>query len=202
MPRPPRPPPLPTVPVCKARGTRRGGEGAPPPLWGRGCCRCRVAREEEAVAAAAAANMFSVRIVTADYYMASPLPGLDTCQCPRTRAPVQKVPVVRVFGATPAGKRAPGASGSRWGGGGCPPRRAHAAGPCDASLPRLPPLRLSSRCVTRGRDVGAGEAAGRRVFTARAAAASGSRTPGRRAGGVSARRLGRVAAPGPASTGS
>lgn len=51
---------------------------------------------------AAAANMFSVRIVTADYYMASPLRGLDTCLCPLTQAPVKKVPVVRVFGATPA----------------------------------------------------------------------------------------------------
>lgn len=51
---------------------------------------------------AAAANMFSVRIVTADYYMASPLQGLDICQSPVTQAPVKKVPVVRVFGATPA----------------------------------------------------------------------------------------------------
>ncbi|XP_006839989.1 PREDICTED: DNA polymerase zeta catalytic subunit [Chrysochloris asiatica] len=49
--------------------------------------------------------MFSVRIVTADYYMASPLQGLDICQSPLTRAPVKKVPVVRVFGATPAGQK-------------------------------------------------------------------------------------------------
>lgn len=54
---------------------------------------------------AAAANMFSVRIVTADYYMASPLPGLDICQSPLTQHPVKKVPVVRVFGATPAGQK-------------------------------------------------------------------------------------------------
>ncbi|XP_028624823.1 DNA polymerase zeta catalytic subunit [Grammomys surdaster] len=49
--------------------------------------------------------MFSVRIVTADYYMASPLPGLDICQSPLTQLPVKKVPVVRVFGATPAGQK-------------------------------------------------------------------------------------------------
>ncbi|XP_062954509.1 DNA polymerase zeta catalytic subunit isoform X2 [Cynocephalus volans] len=49
--------------------------------------------------------MFSVRIVTADYYMASPLRGLDICQSPFTQAPVKKVPVVRVFGATPAGQK-------------------------------------------------------------------------------------------------
>ncbi|XP_004372527.1 DNA polymerase zeta catalytic subunit isoform X1 [Trichechus manatus latirostris] len=49
--------------------------------------------------------MFSVRIVTADYYMASPLQGLDVCQSPLTQVPVKKVPVVRVFGATPAGQK-------------------------------------------------------------------------------------------------
>ncbi|XP_061284638.1 DNA polymerase zeta catalytic subunit isoform X1 [Bos javanicus] len=49
--------------------------------------------------------MFSVRIVTADYYMASPLQGLDICQSPVTQAPVKKVPVVRIFGATPAGQK-------------------------------------------------------------------------------------------------
>ncbi|KAH0508515.1 DNA polymerase zeta catalytic subunit [Microtus ochrogaster] len=49
--------------------------------------------------------MFSVRIVTADYYMASPLRGLDICQSPLTQLPVKKVPVVRVFGATPAGQK-------------------------------------------------------------------------------------------------
>uniref|UniRef100_A0A8I5NLD5 DNA polymerase zeta catalytic subunit n=1 Tax=Papio anubis TaxID=9555 RepID=A0A8I5NLD5_PAPAN len=49
--------------------------------------------------------MFSVRIVTADYYMASPLQGLDTCQSPLTQTPVKKVPVVRIFGATPAGQK-------------------------------------------------------------------------------------------------
>ncbi|TKC36815.1 hypothetical protein EI555_016562, partial [Monodon monoceros] len=62
-----------------------------------------VSSEEEVVAAAA--NMFSVRIVTADYYMANPLQGLDICQSPLTQAPVKKVPVVRVFGATPAGQK-------------------------------------------------------------------------------------------------
>ncbi|KAM5256763.1 DNA polymerase zeta catalytic subunit [Ctenodactylus gundi] len=49
--------------------------------------------------------MFSVRIVTADYYMASPLRGLDVCQSPRTQVAVPRVPVVRVFGATPAGQK-------------------------------------------------------------------------------------------------
>ncbi|XP_058029850.1 DNA polymerase zeta catalytic subunit isoform X2 [Ahaetulla prasina] len=49
--------------------------------------------------------MFSVRVVTADYYMSSPLPGLDPCQSSFREAPVKKVPVVRVFGATPSGQK-------------------------------------------------------------------------------------------------
>ncbi|XP_028903006.1 DNA polymerase zeta catalytic subunit isoform X1 [Ornithorhynchus anatinus] len=49
--------------------------------------------------------MFSLRIVTADYYMGSPLQGLDSRRSPLSRAPVPKVPVVRVFGATPAGQK-------------------------------------------------------------------------------------------------
>nr|XP_020660991.1 DNA polymerase zeta catalytic subunit [Pogona vitticeps] len=52
-----------------------------------------------------AANMFSVRVVTADYYLSSPLPGLDPCQSHFREAPVKKVPVVRIFGATPAGQK-------------------------------------------------------------------------------------------------
>uniref|UniRef100_A0A8D0DQT0 DNA polymerase zeta catalytic subunit n=1 Tax=Salvator merianae TaxID=96440 RepID=A0A8D0DQT0_SALMN len=49
--------------------------------------------------------MFSVRVVTADYYMSSPLPGLDPCHSHFREAPVKKVPVVRIFGATPAGQK-------------------------------------------------------------------------------------------------
>uniref|UniRef100_A0A8D2JBW4 DNA polymerase zeta catalytic subunit n=1 Tax=Varanus komodoensis TaxID=61221 RepID=A0A8D2JBW4_VARKO len=49
--------------------------------------------------------MFSMRVVTADYYMSRPLPGLDPCQSHFREAPVKKVPVVRVFGATPSGQK-------------------------------------------------------------------------------------------------
>ncbi|XP_069463876.1 DNA polymerase zeta catalytic subunit [Ambystoma mexicanum] len=50
--------------------------------------------------------MFSVRIVTADYYLAKPLSGLDVCR-PRgsEEAAGRRVPVVRIFGATPAGQK-------------------------------------------------------------------------------------------------
>ncbi|CAH2252147.1 DNA polymerase zeta catalytic subunit isoform X1 [Pelobates cultripes] len=49
--------------------------------------------------------MFSVRLVTADYYLAAPLPGLDVTASHFRDCPVRRVPVVRVFGATPAGQK-------------------------------------------------------------------------------------------------
>ena len=48
--------------------------------------------------------MFSVRIVTTDHYVAPPVRGLDVCFSDFRDAVVYKVPIVRVFGATPAGK--------------------------------------------------------------------------------------------------
>ncbi|KAE8602678.1 hypothetical protein XENTR_v10014081 [Xenopus tropicalis] len=50
--------------------------------------------------------MFFLRLVTADYYLAAPLPGLDVTRSHFRDGPVRRVPVVRVFGATPAGQRA------------------------------------------------------------------------------------------------
>lgn len=47
--------------------------------------------------------MFAVRIVTADYYLASPLKDLDVCYNEFRESDVKKVPVVRIFGATPIG---------------------------------------------------------------------------------------------------
>uniref|UniRef100_A0A8C5Q0F4 DNA polymerase zeta catalytic subunit n=1 Tax=Leptobrachium leishanense TaxID=445787 RepID=A0A8C5Q0F4_9ANUR len=49
--------------------------------------------------------MFSVRLVTADYYLAAPLPGLDVTASHFRDSPARRVPVVRVFGATPAGQK-------------------------------------------------------------------------------------------------
>ncbi|KAJ8355995.1 hypothetical protein SKAU_G00187890 [Synaphobranchus kaupii] len=49
--------------------------------------------------------MFAVRIVTADYYMASPIKDLDVCYCEFRESDVKRVPVVRIFGATPAGQK-------------------------------------------------------------------------------------------------
>ncbi|XP_070705223.1 DNA polymerase zeta catalytic subunit [Pempheris klunzingeri] len=49
--------------------------------------------------------MFSVRIVTADFYLASPIKDLDVCFSEFRESDVKKVPVVRIFGATPAGQK-------------------------------------------------------------------------------------------------
>uniref|UniRef100_A0A673FL04 DNA polymerase zeta catalytic subunit n=1 Tax=Sinocyclocheilus rhinocerous TaxID=307959 RepID=A0A673FL04_9TELE len=49
--------------------------------------------------------MFSLRIVTADYYMSSPIRDLDVCYSEFRESDVKKVPVVRIFGATPAGQK-------------------------------------------------------------------------------------------------
>ncbi|XP_023286279.1 DNA polymerase zeta catalytic subunit isoform X1 [Seriola lalandi dorsalis] len=49
--------------------------------------------------------MFAVRIVTADYYLARPIKDLDVCYSEFRQSDVKKVPVVRIFGATPAGQK-------------------------------------------------------------------------------------------------
>ncbi|XP_060704706.1 DNA polymerase zeta catalytic subunit [Hemiscyllium ocellatum] len=49
--------------------------------------------------------MFAVRIVTADYYMSSPVKGLDVCYSEFRESEVTRVPVVRIFGPTPAGQK-------------------------------------------------------------------------------------------------
>lgn len=47
-----------------------------------------------------------VRLVAIDYYMAPPIPGLDVCFSYFEGAAIELVPVVRVFGSTPAGQKA------------------------------------------------------------------------------------------------
>ena len=50
--------------------------------------------------------IFSVRIVQLDFIMASPIPGLDVCLSPFESEPIHQVPVVRIWGSTPAGQQA------------------------------------------------------------------------------------------------
>ncbi|XP_071115137.1 uncharacterized protein [Haliotis cracherodii] len=49
--------------------------------------------------------MFSVRIVTTDHYLAPPIPGLDVTHSQFRGCDVRRVPVLRIFGATPAGQK-------------------------------------------------------------------------------------------------
>ncbi|XP_069126103.1 uncharacterized protein [Argopecten irradians] len=49
--------------------------------------------------------MFSVRIVTTDHYQASPVTDLDVQHSDFRGSDVYKVPVIRVYGATPAGQK-------------------------------------------------------------------------------------------------
>ncbi|KAJ4968098.1 hypothetical protein NE237_014799 [Protea cynaroides] len=50
-------------------------------------------------------NVFSVRIVSIDYYMAPPIPDMDICYSSFQGGKVDEVPVIRIYGATPAGQK-------------------------------------------------------------------------------------------------
>ncbi|KAK3098309.1 hypothetical protein FSP39_018263 [Pinctada imbricata] len=49
--------------------------------------------------------MFGLRIVTTDHYQATPIPGLDVLHSDFRSADVYKVPVIRIYGSTPAGQK-------------------------------------------------------------------------------------------------
>lgn len=50
-------------------------------------------------------NLFSVRIVSIDHYMAPPIPGYDIGYSSFQGGKVNEVPVIRVYGSTPAGQK-------------------------------------------------------------------------------------------------
>uniref|UniRef100_A0A2N9IM45 DNA polymerase n=1 Tax=Fagus sylvatica TaxID=28930 RepID=A0A2N9IM45_FAGSY len=50
-------------------------------------------------------NVFSVRIVSIDYYMAAPISGLDFCYSTFQGGKVNEVPVIRIYGSTPTGQK-------------------------------------------------------------------------------------------------
>ncbi|KAJ4826151.1 DNA polymerase zeta [Turnera subulata] len=49
--------------------------------------------------------VFSVRIVSIDYYTAPPIPSVDICYSSFQGGKVKEVPVIRVYGSTPAGQK-------------------------------------------------------------------------------------------------
>lgn len=50
------------------------------------------------------AAVISVRLVSADYYMSIPIPGLDIGYSTFRGLEIKKVPVIRVFGSTSTGR--------------------------------------------------------------------------------------------------
>ncbi|KAE8689156.1 hypothetical protein F3Y22_tig00110940pilonHSYRG00044 [Hibiscus syriacus] len=50
-------------------------------------------------------SVFSVRIVSIDHYMAPPIPDFDICYSSFQGGKVDEVPVIRVYGSTPAGQK-------------------------------------------------------------------------------------------------
>ncbi|KAK2640409.1 hypothetical protein Ddye_028204 [Dipteronia dyeriana] len=50
-------------------------------------------------------KLFSVRIVSIDHYMAPPIPGYDFCYSSFQGDKVLEVPIIRVYGSTPAGQK-------------------------------------------------------------------------------------------------
>ncbi|XP_023211025.1 DNA polymerase zeta catalytic subunit-like [Centruroides sculpturatus] len=50
--------------------------------------------------------MFSLRIVTVDHYLSTPLEGLDVSYSDFRGCEIKHVPVIRIFGTTPKGKKA------------------------------------------------------------------------------------------------
>ena len=48
---------------------------------------------------------FSCRVTDIDYYTAGPVKDLDVCYSESRSSVVDKVPVVRIFGATPVGQK-------------------------------------------------------------------------------------------------
>ncbi|KAI3909099.1 hypothetical protein MKW92_026579 [Papaver armeniacum] len=50
-------------------------------------------------------NIFSVRIVSIDHYMSPPITDLDICYSSFQGGVVNEVPVIRIFGSTPAGQK-------------------------------------------------------------------------------------------------
>ena len=51
------------------------------------------------------ALLMQVRIVCIDYYLAPPLAQVDVCYSSFGGTAIDRVPVVRVFGSTPAGQK-------------------------------------------------------------------------------------------------
>ena len=61
--------------------------------------------DESILASQCQEALISVRLVEADHYQAAPHPGLDPLVSQFTGYDIKKVPIIRIFGSTPAGQR-------------------------------------------------------------------------------------------------
>lgn len=52
-----------------------------------------------------AEDCFSIRVVAIDYYLSRPVTGVDVCYSHLQGAAVTQIPVIRIFGSTPAGQK-------------------------------------------------------------------------------------------------
>ncbi|VEN41943.1 unnamed protein product [Callosobruchus maculatus] len=50
-------------------------------------------------------SLISVRIITVDYWMCAPIPGFDATYSEFKAAPVNQVPVIRIFGSKSTGEK-------------------------------------------------------------------------------------------------
>ena len=46
-----------------------------------------------------------MRIVNSDFYVAAPIPDLDVCNSTFRETAISKVPIIRIYGATPSGQK-------------------------------------------------------------------------------------------------
>lgn len=50
-------------------------------------------------------HIFSIKIVTVDYYMSQPIPNLDMIKSEFRQSLIKSVPVIRIFGITKSKKK-------------------------------------------------------------------------------------------------
>ena len=60
---------------------------------------------QQAAAGSSPKEELVVRLVSIDYYMTRPVPGLDECYSQLEGSAIDQVPVIRIFGSTPSGQK-------------------------------------------------------------------------------------------------
>lgn len=60
---------------------------------------------QQAAAGSSPKEELVIRLVSIDYYMTRPVPGLDECYSQLEGSAIDQVPVIRIFGSTPSGQK-------------------------------------------------------------------------------------------------